>query len=196
MTLKATRNCSVAIGPVELIGRLGSKAPASRSVSPVGRFAAIMFRVTASTIVLVCSAGLQGAPEAPIEGFWKNPIGTVIIAIAPCQKALCGTVKWASARAKIDAAKHTQQLIGSQILTNLRQTGAKWTGRLFIPDENIRVGARLQLVTPDRLKVTGCAIIGLICDSQIWSRVNAAGVFNLAPIAQPSFNLRARSRRR
>ena len=122
-------------------------------------------------ISLFLAAVQARAPAAqPIEGLWKNPSGSVIMSIEPCGAALCGTVKWASAQAKADAAKGTNQLVGANLLTNLKPNGAAWTGRLFVPDEKIRASARIQLVDPQQLKVSGCAMLGAVCRSQLWIR--------------------------
>lgn len=87
----------------------------------------------------------QAAPAASIEGRWRSPGGNSIIGIAPCGGNLCGTVVWASAKAKQDARKSTDQLIGTQLLTGLQQRGAGWQGRIFIPDKNMRATAKIQI---------------------------------------------------
>ncbi len=110
------------------------------------------------------------AQDAAIDGRWANPDGSVILAIAPCGKVRCGTVQWASDQAKDDARRSTEQLVGSDLLTGLEERKAgQWSGRLFIPDQKLRVKARLQLVGERQLKVTGCAF-AIICKSQVWSR--------------------------
>lgn len=120
-------------------------------------------------ISLLLAAQAAAAPQ-PIEGLWKNPSGSVIMSIEPCGTLLCGTVKWASAQAKADAAKGTNQLVGANLLTNLKPKGAAWAGRLFVPDEKIRASAKIQLVDPQQLKVSGCAMLGAVCRSQVWIR--------------------------
>ena len=108
------------------------------------------------------------ADESPIEGRWRSPGGNSIIDIAPCGSELCGTVAWASDKAKQDARRATDQLIGTQLLTGLAEKKpGRWQGRLFIPDKSLRVTAKIQLAGPDQLKVSGCAII---CSSQLWNR--------------------------
>jgi uncharacterized protein (DUF2147 family) len=110
---------------------------------------------------------------APIEGRWRSPGGNSIIAVAPCGGALCGTVDWASERAKQDAAKTTDQLIGTQILTDVDPDGdGRWLGRLFIPDRNMRVTAKIQLAGPGKLRVSGCLAGKALCKSTIWTRVD------------------------
>ena len=121
--------------------------------------------------VAALSAGQANAAQ-PVEGLWRNPIGSAIIEIAPCSAALCGKVVWASARGKREVAKNTANVVGTTVLTGLKKTGAHWTGQLFIPDDNIHVSARLQRLNNDQLKLTGCGLLGLICRTQIWTRVN------------------------
>jgi len=106
--------------------------------------------------------------ESSIEGRWRSPGGNSIIDIAPCGTELCGTVAWASEKAKHDARRATNQLIGTQLLTSLQEKKpGRWEGRLFIPDKSLRVTSKIQLAGPQQLKVSGCAII---CSSQLWNR--------------------------
>ncbi|MGN6058817.1 MAG: DUF2147 domain-containing protein [Sphingomicrobium sp.] len=109
---------------------------------------------------------------ASIEGYWKNPIGSAIIAIAPCANALCGKVVWASARGRREAAKGAPDVVGTTVLTGLRFSGGHWAGRMFIPDDNIHVSAKLQPLGDGKLKLTGCGLMGLICRTQIWTRTD------------------------
>ena len=108
------------------------------------------------------------------QGHWRNPQGTVIVAVAPCGDALCGLVKWASDSAKADARRSgTDQLVGTEVLSQftLKSTG-RWRGRLFVPDLNKRPKAEMHLLGRDRLKVTVCGAIGLVCKSQVWVRTD------------------------
>ena len=124
-------------------------------------------RVIAATTLILASSPLAAAE---IEGRWRSPGGNSIIEIAPCGGDLCGTVAWASDKAKKDAAKATDQLIGTQLLTGLTEKKpGRWQGKLFIPDKNMRVTAKISLVSPQQLKVGGCAA-GVICSSQIWNK--------------------------
>jgi len=119
---------------------------------------------------ILALAAVQSTQRAPIEGLWKNPIGSAIIAVAPCGNAICGKVVWASARGRREVAKTTSQVVGTTVLTDVRPKGKTWVGKLFVPDDNIHVSARLQLLGDNRLRLTGCAVAGLFCRSQIWTR--------------------------
>ena len=128
-------------------------------------------RVFAATIAFLAST-VVWAQEPSIDGRWRSPGGNSIIEIAPCGTDMCGTVAWASDKAKQDARKATEQLIGTQLLTGLQEKKpGRWQGKLFIPDKNMRVIAKLQLVSSAQLKVSGCAA-GVICSSQLWNRFN------------------------
>jgi uncharacterized protein (DUF2147 family) len=131
-----------------------------------------MRTILATTMLLALTAA-QDAPQASIEGRWKSPGGNSIIEIAPCGADMCGTVAWASASAKKASAKATDQLVGTQLLTGLQQDGnGRWHGKLFIPDKNMRVTAKIQLVSAQQLKVSGCAAGRALCKSALWSRLD------------------------
>jgi uncharacterized protein (DUF2147 family) len=130
-------------------------------------------RALAALLVLVAVTGAaQPHSTAPIEGHWKNPIGSAIIAIESCGEAHCGKVVWASARGRRDASTSTSHVVGTTVLTGLKAEHGRWTGTLFIPDDNMHVSAKLELVGDRRLKLTGCGLIGLICRTQVWTRAD------------------------
>jgi uncharacterized protein (DUF2147 family) len=128
---------------------------------------------TAFLTLLAAAIPAGASAQAPIEGLWKNPSGTAIIAVTPCGGALCGKVAWASARGQQEVSRNTPKVVGTTVLTGLRASGNRWNGSLYIPDDNIHVSARLQLLNGRQLKLTGCAFAGLFCRSQIWTRADA-----------------------
>jgi uncharacterized protein (DUF2147 family) len=127
-------------------------------------------RASIAILALGALTAAQSPPE-PIQGYWKNPSGSAIIVIAPCGQALCGTVAWASAEGRREASKSVSHVIGTRVLTGLRRSDGRWTGSLFIPDDNVHVSARLQVLSGSGLRLTGCAFAGLFCRSQVWTRV-------------------------
>lgn len=124
----------------------------------------------AGSVALLIAA--QAATAVPIEGRWRSPGGNSIIQVAPCGEAWCGTVAWASAKAKKDAAKATSELVGTQLLTDVKAAGdGRWNGRLFIPDKNMRVTAKLQMAPGGELRVSGCLAGKSLCKAQLWTPV-------------------------
>ncbi len=124
-------------------------------------------------IGLALAIASQAAASPSIEGTWRSPGGNSIITIAACGDSLCGTVAWASAQAQKDSAKTTSQLVGTQLLTGLNQDkNGRWRGKLFIPDKNMRVTAKIERVSDGQLKVSGCAMGGALCKAAMWSLVD------------------------
>lgn len=123
-------------------------------------------------LLLAAAIAAQAAAPASssIEGIWRSPGGNSIIKIAPCGENPCGTVVWATDKAKKDSSKSTEQLVGTQLLTNLRQDKkGRWEGKLFIPDRKMRVTAKIERMGPGELKVSGCAAGKALCKAAIWT---------------------------
>ena len=129
-----------------------------------------------SIFALIAALAAQaGAPaSSSIDGIWRSPGGNSIIKIESCGDAPCGTVVWATDKAKADSKKSTDQLIGTQLLTSLQQDKkGRWEGKLFIPDRKMRVTAKLERLGPTRLKVSGCAAGKALCKAAVWTAFTA-----------------------
>ena len=85
------------------------------------------------------------APARPLDGHWMNPAHSVIVQLAPCGNAVCGTVAWASEKAQQDARRGVDKLVGAQLLTGFqRGSNGSWRGKVFVPDLNIRVTGKMR----------------------------------------------------
>ena len=125
------------------------------------------------SLLLATLAFAAQTPTAapPLLGRWVNPDRSVIMLIEPCGAKLCGRVQWASEKAKADARLGTPQLIGAQLLTGVKPIfDSRWQGKLFVPDENVQTTAKLDMIGPKQVKVSGC-YIGNICKWQVWTRM-------------------------
>ena len=112
-----------------------------------------------------------GAAASSIEGHWRSPGGNSIIAIAPCGSGLCGTIAWASDKAKQDRSKTTQPAGRDAAADQPQQDkNGRWQGKLFIPDKNMRVTAKIQLVGEQQLRVSGCAVGKTLCKRSTGTR--------------------------
>ena len=123
----------------------------------------------------LCVTALAAAPAsagAAFEGRWANPKRSVIIEVAPCGNGHCGTVVWASAKAKENAREGgTRNLIGTKLITGIRRAGdGTYKGRGFVPKQNIHAPATIHRAGPNVMIVKGC-VIGIICKEQRWTRV-------------------------
>ena len=129
------------------------------------------------TRIFLLAAMLFASPAlaaSPIEGEWTNPARSVTVRIVPCGGAsLCGRVIRASPDAKAKAAAAgTPRLIGTELMSRLVPVGqGAWSGEFFVPDRNVRAPGELRLLGPRTLEIEGCAVAGLLCKSQQWTRV-------------------------
>lgn len=125
-------------------------------------------RFAAQCLLAVAAIGCCSPANAAVRGKWINPSKSVIIEIAPCGHELCGTVVWASEKAKKDASKGTKHLVGTKLLTGMKPSGKVWKGKIFVPDQNITASAKLKPEGANHLKVSGCVMV--ICKSQTWTK--------------------------
>jgi len=127
-------------------------------------------------VILLSALWLAAAQQtiaSPVVGDWTNPAQSVVVQVAPCGPALCGTVRWASEPARNDAGRGgTQTLVGTEVLRDFKSMRpGQWRGVLFVPDRNVRTRAELIEVEADRLRIRACTGGGLFCKSQLWTRV-------------------------
>ena len=65
------------------------------------------------------------------------------------------------------------QLLGTRILSDLRPAGGGvYKGRAFEPKRNIRGSATVRQVGPNVMVVKGCAVLGVLCKEQRWTRIS------------------------
>lgn len=102
-----------------------------------------------------------------LEGHWRNAKGSVIVEVAPCGDALCGTVSWASAH-----NRERGTTPGIRVLSDLRPAGdGSYKGRAFEPKRNIRGSAIVTQDGSNVMVVKGCAMWSLVCKEQRWTRI-------------------------
>jgi uncharacterized protein (DUF2147 family) len=133
----------------------------------------VLFAIGALAL-LASPAWAQGGG---VEGVWSNPKGTVQVRTGSCGDKLCGWVVWASPKAQDDARKAgAAPLIGTALLRGYRSSGtAQWAGEVFVPDRQASYTSTITLIDSQTLRVSGCILGGLLCKSQLWHRVPAAG---------------------
>lgn len=121
---------------------------------------------------IAAAAVALGAPTPAvaqaIEGKWANPKRSVIVHVARCGEAYCGTVSWASAKNREKGAEP-----GTRVLSDLRPAGeGVYKGKAYEPKRNIRGSATVRQVGPDTMVVRGCAVLGMFCSEQRWTRIS------------------------
>ena len=114
-----------------------------------------------------------------IEGRWENPKHTTQVDVRVCGEGpdYCAVVLKASPNTQENARKGgTLQFIGTEIL-RVHDTGdGTFRGTAFDPETNMHVGATVQMAGPGVMEVKGCAMMGLVCEAQAWTKVNEAAL--------------------
>lgn len=123
------------------------------------------------SIAVACvalSSPVAAARAQALEGKWANPKRSVIVNVAKCGDAFCGTVSWASPNNREKGVTP-----GTRVLTELRPDGkGAYKGRAFEPKRGLRGSATVRQVNPNVMIVKGCAVVGLFCKDQRWTRVS------------------------
>jgi uncharacterized protein (DUF2147 family) len=116
--------------------------------------------------------GTTATRDLPV-GLWQNPKATLRVRTAPCGDALCGAIAAATPTAEADARDAgIDHLIGIELLRDYRRIGPdRWAGTVYVPDMGHSFSSRIERLSPDTLKISGCLIGGFLCKSQIWKRV-------------------------
>ena len=132
-----------------------------------------------------CWPARESALAADPTGTWLTQTGTSRIRIADCGGALCGTIIWLKEpndpdtgkpktdKNNSDAAKRSRPLIGVQIVLGMKPAGAdKWTGQVYNAEDGKTYSGNLTYSGGNSLQLQGCALGGLVCKGQTWTKVN------------------------
>jgi uncharacterized protein (DUF2147 family) len=130
--------------------------------------------LNASLIVLSAALTMAASPQpgTTLQGYWRNPKGTVEVQIDACESGMCGTVVAASPSAVADARDSGYpSLVGMQLLYGYHAAGPdEWRGTIFVPDIGRSFSSHIELVDPDHVRVSGCLVGKFLCKSQLWRR--------------------------
>lgn len=100
---------------------------------------------------------LTGAALAdPIEGNWKTEAGSTA-QIAPCGNAFCITLV---------SGEHSGKQIGQMQPAG----GSNYSGNITDPNNDKTYKGKAS-ISGNSLKMSGCVLGGLICQSQTWTKM-------------------------
>jgi uncharacterized protein (DUF2147 family) len=122
----------------------------------------------AAVILFAATVPVTASAQAALEGRWKNPKGSVVVHVARCGDAYCGTVSWANENNREKGVRP-----GTRVLSELRPQGdGVYKGRAFEPKRNMSGSATVRQIGPNVMIVKGCAVVGLFCKEQRWTRIS------------------------
>jgi len=119
-------------------------------------------------VAIAATVPVHAAAKAALEGRWANPHHSVIVNVSRCGDAFCGVVGWASARNREKGVD-----LGTRVLSDLRPIGnGVYKGRAYDPKHDMGGSATVHQIGPNVMGVKGCAVMGLFCKEQRWTRVS------------------------
>jgi uncharacterized protein (DUF2147 family) len=145
-----------------------------------------MGKVFASAaFAMLCIAAATQALAGDPRGSWLTENSRAKVTIISCGGALCGNIvalkepndpATGKPRTDIynpDAAKRARPVIGVQIVIDMKPDSAdKWKGQVYNVEDGKTYSGSITLVNATTLNLQGCALAGLICKTQRWTRTN------------------------
>ncbi len=141
-------------------------------------------RAAAAALVLAV-AGMTAAPARAADplGTWYTADRESQVRITNCGGALCGALVWlkepndpATGRPKTDknnadASRQNRPLIGTPIVLGMKPSGPnQWSGSVYNAQDGKTYSGSFTLTGDSTAELKGCALGGLICKSQTWTR--------------------------
>src|SRR5262249_28731428 len=133
----------------------------------------------AAALIVLLSFAMPAFAEELI-GTWLTQEKDAQIKVAPCGKALCGTVAWLrdavdqkTGKPPVDdknpdPAKRTRRILGIQIFAMEQDASGSWAGGIYNSDDGKTYEGRLSPQGDSELEVQGCS--GSLCGSEVWTR--------------------------
>ena len=145
-----------------------------------------MTSVLRASLIATVLLALGSAAAADPVGTWQTENGRSRIKIAACEGGgLCGTIVWLkdpndpetgkprTDRNNADSAKRGRPLIGVPIVLSMQPNGPnKWAGQVYNAEDGKTYSGNITELSPTSLKLEGCALGGLVCKGQTWTRQN------------------------
>jgi uncharacterized protein (DUF2147 family) len=127
---------------------------------------------------------IDRAAAADAFGTWLTGDKTGQVRIVNCGGALCGNLIWlkepndpATGRPKTDkhnadASKQNRPLLGVPVVLAMKPSGpGQWSGEVYNAEDGKTYSGSLTLTGPHSADLKGC-VLGFLCKSQTWTRVN------------------------
>ena len=139
------------------------------------------FRPTAALAALLSGLTLAGAQAAEPTGTWLTQKRDAHVRIAPCGKALCGTIIWIKDKIDPKTGKppvdvdnpnprlRHRRIVGLRIFSMTQDGNGRWSGSIYNADNGHTYDGKLKPQGNGVLEVDGC--FGLICGSETWHRI-------------------------
>jgi uncharacterized protein (DUF2147 family) len=132
--------------------------------------------ILAGLVLWLAVPAMSTAQPVSPAGTWLSENGEIQVRTAECGAAFCGTIV-SSRRFKTDAnnpdrSLRSRPLVGIRMIWDLTPSpDGSWRGSLYNPQDGRIYSGRVRVTAPTALELSGCVLGGLICRSQVWTRV-------------------------
>ena len=121
--------------------------------------------------------GRAMADPAGIEGFWITESGNVLVEVAPCGEALCGTIVEVLSNASMSEIGKEMPAdapgVGTMILIDLVASGeGQWSGEIFNRENGKTYSCKVGLASARQMTVRGYVGLPLFGKTQVWRRAD------------------------
>ena len=143
------------------------------------------------TVMLTAGAVPAAAPAASkgIVGTWFSKGERSRIEIAPCGDKLCGVIAWLKEPndesgqplrdiLNTDDTVKGRPILGMPVLTELQANGKAYVGQVYDPERGEAFDATVQPGKPGELLVQGCGLMGLVCETEVWTKATPVPAAN------------------
>jgi len=139
-------------------------------------------RVIGAAIALAALT-LGTAEAADVDAVWLSNDGQARIKVQPCGANLCGTIVWLAqpldadtGKAKLDknnpdSSLRSRPVLGLQMLEAKPDRDGQWRGTIY-NGQNGKTYPVTVHAEAAALKIQGCAMGGILCRTQTWTRVS------------------------
>ncbi len=122
--------------------------------------------IGASSLALVLANSAALSAETPLHGKWMREDRNALVTVGPCGRQLCATNTW------IGETSWNEEVGDRLVLTLEQSSDGALTGEGYDPKRDLTVKVRLE-VSDTQLVSRGCILLGLLCKTVSWQRVDA-----------------------
>lgn len=70
-----------------------------------------------------------------------------------------------------DPSLRGRRIVGIRIFGNGQPARDGWVGTLYNPLDGKTYTGKMRVKSPGELELSGCVLAGLLCQSQVWTRI-------------------------
>jgi len=134
--------------------------------------------IAVAAMPLLSAAPALAVSDADLMGVWRHPDNGSHIQIYACGASACAKVVSVTDPGRKDTHNPDPKLrdrpvVGVVIMNGGKKAGPlKWQGRLYNTLDGGTYSGTLELQSEKQLKLSGCVLGGLICESRIWTKIH------------------------